>query len=740
MKRYSFPVLFFLTIAFLLPTSLQKSTQAVVRTPSVQWEQLFEATGKYEITNVIESPFEEFFFTGTNTDNLEKKNIFLFKTDLQGVVQWKQDVSITNQAVSIGLHMNPNNTLTLIGNYLNPDSEQWNICIVNFNRDGKLLWEKNIGYDKKLYAIKSIATIDYTFLIIGYQETKADGSQIVYVANVSQKGILLWENTYEISTNCMAKAVLQLYDQSFLIVGETISSRGLLNLFTMKISKEGNLIWTHIHEKIKNYSANAIVSANDHGYIVVGETDAYSENIGIFMMKLNENGEIHWEKFYDNSQSSIAKDIIPTNQDGYIIAGATNVTINDLLNKNGIADAYIVFVDNYGNKQAESSFGSTGHDTFLNVTRTSDLGFLLTGRSYNPTSKQLEGYAVQLNKLSEDHPVLYVGTKTVSFGITEKNQKGIKQYLTLENGGEGLLSGFISTSDRWINTSDRSFMIPTFGSLQIIVSLDPSDLLEGHYQGEIYLTSNGGDIKVYVYVIIIDNSPVLTVQPAFLDFGLIRDREMTTATFRILNKGRTNLYGTIKSQTEWLQIHESSFFSNDQTIEVYLNPKKLSNGMHQGSLLIDTNGGEMKYDVRVLCSFPVVIIRITIGQAVAQVNGVNVPIDDQNSSIVPFILSGRTMVPLRFLSEAFGAEISWDQNDKKITITIENREIEVILYVNQKTAYVNSEPVELDVEPMIFQARVFVPIRFVAESFKADVRYYQPDNDEPAYIIISVEQ
>ena len=215
---------------------------------------------------------------------------------------------------------------------------------------------------------------------------------------------------------------------------------------------------------------------------------------------------------------------------------------------------------------------------------------------------------------------------------------------------------------------------------------------------------------------------------------------MTTANFRILNKGRTNLYGTIQSQTEWLQIHESTFFSNDQTIEVYLNPKKLSNGMHQGSLLIDTNGGEMKYDVRVLCSFPVVIIRINIGQAVAQVNGVNVPIDDQNSSIVPFILSGRTMVPLRFLSEAFGAEISWDQNDKKITITIENREIEVILYVNQKTAYVNGEPVELDVEPMIFQARVFVPIRFVAESFKADVRYYQPDNDEPAYIIISVEQ
>ncbi|MDD4028533.1 MAG: copper amine oxidase N-terminal domain-containing protein [Caldisericia bacterium] len=741
MKNFLFPSIFFLAFAFLFVDIPFQVTKAKIISPSIRWETTYKTPGNYEITSVIETPFEEYFFCGTNTDTLQKKNIFLLKTDLEGHVQWEQNVSITNQAVSIGLHFNPNNTLTIIGNYLNPDTNNWNICVVNVDRDGHILWEKNIGYEKQMYAVKSIMSIESTYFIVGYQENLKNKNQIVYMANVSQKGVLLWEQTFEISTNCLAKAAIQLYDQSYLIVGESISPKGLLNLFAIKINQDGNLIWTRVHEQSKNYSTNAIIQANDHGYIVVGETDAYSEDtIGIFLMKLNETGGVQWEKFYDNSSSSIAKDIIPTNQDGYIITGATNVTINDLLNKNGTADAYIVYVDNYGNKQTETTFGGSGHDSFLNVTRTSDLGFLLTGRSYNTTSKQLDGYAVQLDKLSENHPVLYVGTKTLSFGIIEKAKKGTKQYLTLENGGEGLLSGFISSSDFWINTSDRSFMIPTFGSLQIIVSIDPSDLLEGHYQGELYITSNGGDLKVYVYIIIIDNSPVLTVQPDFLDFGLIRDRSLVTSSFRVLNRGRTNLYGSVQSETEWLDVTTKTFLSNDQTIEVQLDPRKLTNGLHKGSLFIDTNGGKLHYEVRVLCGFPVVIIRITIGQSLAQVNGINVPIDQQNENIVPFILSGRTMVPLRFLSEALGADIQWDQNEKKIVISIQDRQIEVVLFVNEKTAYVNQETVILDVEPMIYQGRVFVPIRFVAESFKADVRYYQADSDEPAYIIIAVEQ
>ncbi len=62
------------------------------------------------------------------------------------------------------------------------------------------------------------------------------------------------------------------------------------------------------------------------------------------------------------------------------------------------------------------------------------------------------------------------------------------------------------------------------------------------------------------------------------------------------------------------------------------------------------------------------LIELWIGNPVASINGLNVPIDKDNPNILPFIIEGRTMLPLRFVSESFGAEVSWDALLKKVTI------------------------------------------------------------------------
>lgn len=62
------------------------------------------------------------------------------------------------------------------------------------------------------------------------------------------------------------------------------------------------------------------------------------------------------------------------------------------------------------------------------------------------------------------------------------------------------------------------------------------------------------------------------------------------------------------------------------------------------------------------------LIELWIGNPLASINGESVPIDKDNSNIVPFIIDGRTMLPLRFVSESFGAEVEWDAVSKKVTI------------------------------------------------------------------------
>ncbi len=62
-------------------------------------------------------------------------------------------------------------------------------------------------------------------------------------------------------------------------------------------------------------------------------------------------------------------------------------------------------------------------------------------------------------------------------------------------------------------------------------------------------------------------------------------------------------------------------------------------------------------------------IKLQIGNTLAYVNGEYKQMDSQNSSVKPEIINGRTMLPLRFVTENLGCDVQWDGTTKTITIT-----------------------------------------------------------------------
>lgn len=63
-------------------------------------------------------------------------------------------------------------------------------------------------------------------------------------------------------------------------------------------------------------------------------------------------------------------------------------------------------------------------------------------------------------------------------------------------------------------------------------------------------------------------------------------------------------------------------------------------------------------------------IELWIGVKYAKVNGVYKFIDSTNTAITPIIIEpGRTMLPLRFVSETLGAKVNWDSGKKEVTVT-----------------------------------------------------------------------
>ena len=84
----------------------------------------------------------------------------------------------------------------------------------------------------------------------------------------------------------------------------------------------------------------------------------------------------------------------------------------------------------------------------------------------------------------------------------------------------------------------------------------------------------------------------------------------------------------------------------------------------------------------------------------------------------------RTLVPVRFVSEALGAEVDWIGARQEVDIKHEAKDKHVLLWVGKRDYTVNGVTARMDTQAVLTdQARVMVPLRFVSEALGADVRW-----------------
>lgn len=104
----------------------------------------------------------------------------------------------------------------------------------------------------------------------------------------------------------------------------------------------------------------------------------------------------------------------------------------------------------------------------------------------------------------------------------------------------------------------------------------------------------------------------------------------------------------------------------------------------------------------------------------------------------PFLYEGVTFVPIRFVSEALGADsVSWNTGQRKAVIRQGNTSIE--LPVGKKYAYVNGKKVAVSQGVQLVNDRTYVPVRFVSESLDCDVAWdsssYTVEIDKPGITV-----
>jgi hypothetical protein len=220
--------------------------------------------------------------------------------------------------------------------------------------------------------------------------------------------------------------------------------------------------------------------------------------------------------------------------------------------------------------------------------------------------------------------------------------------------------------------------------------------------------------------------PVAAVSPSAVELGTIPMNQSGRAAVTVVNIGKGTLTWRVENVPGYVTATPLTGSSAPAVIEFGVEGDSLNKGPYQAIVKLVTSGGDFIIPVRFTIGDQAsVSIGLTVGRKEAVVGSRSVVLD-----AAPFIDkgSGRTMVPMRFIGEAFGAAVTWDAPTRRVFVetrgTANHVPLLMVMTIGSKTAVVNGKAMTLDVAPVIVASRTFVPLRVISETLGATVTWH----------------
>ncbi|MDA0177748.1 MULTISPECIES: hypothetical protein [Mesoflavibacter] len=300
------------------------------------------------------------------------------------------------------------------GDITDKTDSSYDVWLLRFDQDNNLLWNKTYGGTNDEKGHDLIQTEDGGFAVIGYtfsNDGDVDnnaGQQDFWLFKTDAQGNLQWEKTYGYSGLDYGLSIKPANDNGFILSGvlDVTSSGGEGNTrqqqtlhaggdyWVLKVDQTGNLIWSKYFGGLFTDTAYDVIPTNDNGFIIIGSSDSedtdISNNIGSYdfwAVKVDNQGVLQWEQNYGGTQIDEAYKIIKTNNNNYLIVGDTRSEDEDISNTFGAADVWAITISEDGNLINQNSYGGENFDVSRSVISDSENGFLICGSSRSGTGQ-----------------------------------------------------------------------------------------------------------------------------------------------------------------------------------------------------------------------------------------------------------------------------------------------------------------------------------------------------------------
>ncbi|MBT7816697.1 MAG: hypothetical protein HN566_08170 [Polaribacter sp.] len=233
--------------------------------------------------------------------------------------------------------------------------------VIKTDLTGNLEWSRFFGGSFTEIPLGIVETDDHNFIIAGSSDSDDFnisnnlGTYDFWIIKIAPTGSLIWEKSFGGSEIDEARAITTSSDGNFMVVGDTRSSdidvsenKGAADVWIVKFSTEGSLIWEKTIGGTSFDTARAIYKTQDNGFLIAGSSrslDNDFENNGqndALILKIDSNGSLLWQKTIGGSQIDFLYGITELNNKAIIAVGESSSSDKDITENKGFTDALII--------------------------------------------------------------------------------------------------------------------------------------------------------------------------------------------------------------------------------------------------------------------------------------------------------------------------------------------------------------------------------------------------------------
>ena len=399
---FSLPFFFFYTILSAQPT--------------IQWQKAFGGTKSEEAYSAHQTEDGGYIVAGTTSSNNGDVfgnhgtvDFWVLKLDSTGSVQWKKPYGGGTDEQASAIQQTADRGYIVVGYTL---SNTWDVSgnhgyydgwLLKLDSMGAIQWQRCLGGSGWDEANDVQQTSDGGYIVAG-QSRSTDGDVTgnhgfsdYWLVKLDSMGNIEWQRSHGGSHEDIAHAVSQTSDGGYIVAGEAFSidgnvtgNHGSSDYWVLKLNYEGKIEWEKSLGGTSIDRANDILQSRDGGYIAFGQT--YSNNGDVtgnhgandfWVVKLGIDGNIEWKKTFGGSNEDFARSINQTSDGGFVMTGMTQSNNGDVLGNDGGADVWVLKISKSGEFQWQKTFGGTQAEGGHSIQQTTDGGYVFAGFAWS---------------------------------------------------------------------------------------------------------------------------------------------------------------------------------------------------------------------------------------------------------------------------------------------------------------------------------------------------------------------